>query len=211
MLVDINLLPKKEQKSITVYLLIGLFLFAIIGGGVFFYWKGQGYDKKIASTERQIKVVQDLTAKEQQKQTAEESTNSVTELEKTVQWAKDYPLKTVPVLKHVTELLPHRGYMKQFTYTETGEIQLTVQFDTSDEAAYYLKSLTDSKWIAEASLLSLTTNEIDKDTKKDQKNNLLGNEKYIPRYLGEYTIKLNRDVVKKVEHQDEANEQGGNQ
>lgn len=211
MLVEINLLPKKEQKSITVYLLVALILLALIGSGVFFYWKGQGYDEKIASTERQIKIVQDLTAKEQQKQTAEESSNSVTELEKTVQWAKDYPLKTVPVVKHLTELLPTRGYMKQFTYTETGEIQLTIQFDTSNEAAYYLKSLSDSKWIAEANLLSLTTNEIEKDANKDKKNNSLGSDKYVPRYLGEYSIKLNRDVVKKVEQQDQTNEQGGKQ
>ena len=139
-----------------------------------------------------------MIASEQQKQVTAEATDSLTKLDNTVKWAKAYPLKTIPVLQELTSLLPERGFIKTFTYEETGKIVLTVQFEQSREAAYYLSSILDSNWISDAKLNSLqsVTKFYDNTMDENFDESHVTNETYIPRYEGEFEITLNQDVIK---------------
>ena len=88
--------------------------------------------------------------------------------------------------------------MKTFTYEETGTLLVHVQFEQSREAAYYLSSLLDSKWISDAKLNSLNavTGFYDSTMDENFDDSHVKNEKYIPRYEGEFEITLNSHVIK---------------
>lgn len=214
MLVEINLLPQKEAKNKSLLLLAIISIVILLIGGFFAYWFNRSFENKLASLEQQISTTEQLVANEQQKVVAYESSNSLADLENTVKWATDYPLKTVPVLKNLTTLLPERGFIQSFTYEELGVVKIGIQFETSREAAYYLNSLLESDWVHEAKLnqLDAVTGFYDRtfgesDDGPDESE--LKNEKYIPRYLAEYEVELNRDVLKAEVNAQAPEEQGG--
>ena len=164
MLVEINLLPTKEPKKFSFIILIAglLALFILIGG--YYFWQTQSINNEIASIDKQITMTKKITDKEQQNSDTVASTSSVSQLKSAIEWASDYPLQTVPVMQHLTSLLPERGFIQSFAYTEAGTVTLTVQFDSAREAAYFLDSLHESKWIDEASLNSLSTTQSESET-----------------------------------------------
>ena len=198
MLIDINLLPQKEAKNKTL-LVLAIIVAAILFLGAFFvFWLNRSYESQIASLDQQIASTESLISAEQQKVVTTEASDSQSILKSTVEWAEAYPLKTVPVVQKLTSLLPERGFVKTFTYEETGTVLVHVQFEQSREAAYYLSSLLDSEWISDAKLNSLNavTGFYDNTMDENFDDSHLKNEKYIPRYEGEFEITLNGDVIK---------------
>lgn len=156
MLVDINLLPQKKPKRYSFIITLSSLLVLIVLVGGFYFWKTQTIKDEINSIEGQISVTQKVTEKENQNSEIAASAGSVSKLKSAIQWANDYPIRTVPVMQHLTSLLPERGFILSFGYTETGAVSLSVQFDTAREAAYFLDSLNHSNWVEEASLSSLS-------------------------------------------------------
>lgn len=195
MLVDINLLPQKEAKNKSLLTLAIVFSSILLLGIVITVVLNNSYNSKLAELENQITLTEQLVEIEQQKIVAYQSSNSISDLENTVKWAQSYPLKTVPILKNLTTILPERGFIQTFTYEESGSVRLTVQFEMSREAAYFLNSLLESNWVTNAKLNSLdtVTNDTFSET-GDNEDELTGN--YIPRYLGQYEIELNQEVLK---------------
>jgi type IV pilus assembly protein PilN len=161
MLVDINLLPKKEQKNIKRIIILLAALLLVSLAGFFLLWQGKSYNQQLSSLDNQISTTQKLAEIEQEKVMAVLVSNSVTVLESAVNWASEDPLKTVPIIQHVTSLLPQRGFIQNISYSETGTVSLTVQFDTSRDAAYYLKTLLNSQWFSEVKLGSVTSTELE--------------------------------------------------
>lgn len=198
MLVDINLLPQKEAKNKTLLVLAIIFAVILLLGVFFLFWFSHRYDNQISHLDQQITSTESLIAVEQQKLVTSNATNSLTELKNTVEWAKAYPLKTIPVLQELTSLLPERGFIKTFTYGETGTVVLNVQFEENREAAFYLSSLLDSKWVSDAKITSLNAVKgfYDQTMSENFDDQHVKNEKYIPRYEGEFEITLNQDVIK---------------
>jgi type IV pilus assembly protein PilN len=132
-----------------------------------------------------------LEVAEQQKLANVQSLQEVQELEKTVKWAEQYPMKTVLLLRKMTKLLPERGFVMSFSYAEDGTVSVTVQFDTSEEAAYYLKSLSDADFVTEVQLKSLTTME-----DKSGEENVEEEKNVLPRYLAQYELHVNKNALK---------------
>lgn len=198
MLVEINLLPQKEEKkrSLLLILIIGIAILLI--GGFALYWFNRTTNQAIEQMNESIASSEQIIATEQQKIVEFESSNSLAELENTVAWARDYPIKTVPVIEKLTSYLPDRGFIQNFKYEETGMITLSVQFETSRDSAYYLTTLLESNWISDAKLnkLEAVTAFYDKKLGEEMDETKIKNEKYVPRYQGEYEITLNRNVVK---------------
>lgn len=198
MLVEINLLPQKEEKRMSLLLLGIIGLVILVIAGLAFYWFNYSTNTKIDQLNRQISTTENTIAIEQQKIVKYESSNSLAELENAVSWAKDYPIKTVSVIKKLTSLLPERGFIQSIKYEETGVLTVGVQFETNRDAAYYLTTLLDSEWIKDAKLnkLDAVTAFYDKKLGQEMDDTKIKNEKYVPRYLGEYEITLNQDIVK---------------
>jgi Tfp pilus assembly protein PilN len=161
MLVEINLLPQKERgKKALVLMLVSFAIFLIAVGGVYL-WQIQQVRSDIAAVDQQIDTTKKLAEIEQNNAGNNEAQLSVTVLKNAVSWADNYPIQTVPVMQHLTALLPERGFIQSFGYTEAGTVTLSVQFDSSREAAYFLDNLNESDYIDEASLSSLAAQELE--------------------------------------------------
>ncbi|MEH7384763.1 hypothetical protein V7147_05000 [Bacillus sp. JJ1521] len=221
MLVDINLLPRKEFKNRAKLLpLIIIISVALIGFLFIFiqYKKATTLEEKLTN---QITALQETRMAEEQKFGSANHSNNVINLEKTVEWADGYFVETVPILNHLTTLLPERGFVQNFSYTDDGIVTLEVQFDTNTENAHYLALLTDSPLIESARLLTVSTSPITEGTKEsavnnnetnaeinnetketeattdnkiesDQNNNIL------PRYFAQYEITFDKSAIKEM-------------
>jgi Tfp pilus assembly protein PilN len=164
MLVEINLLPQKEPKKFNIFYLSGIVAILVLIGGLYF-WQIQSAKNDIASLEQQIAMTKKIATKQQENAKMTEVTTSASLLKVAVDWANSYPIDTIPVMRHLTSLLPDRGFIQTFAYSEAGTVTLSVQFDNAREAAYFLESLKDSDWITDATLNSLTISETKETTK----------------------------------------------
>jgi Tfp pilus assembly protein PilN len=156
MLVEINLLPQKEPKKIGFIITLSCLVTLLLIISVFYLWQTNVVKGNIASVEGQIEMTKKTAEKENKSTESVEAASSVSQLKSAIEWVNEYPIQTIPVMLHLTSLLPERGFIKSFAYTEAGTISLSVQFDSAREAAYFLDNLNESKWIEEASLSSLS-------------------------------------------------------
>ncbi|WML45550.1 hypothetical protein [Neobacillus sp. PS3-40] len=155
MLVEINLLPKKEPRRFGFIITIFLLFILVLLVAVFYYYQISTTKTNIETADKQITIVRKIAEAQSEKVNKSKSPDSVKQLKAGIVWANSYRIQTIPVMQHLTSLLPERGFIQSFKYVESGTVTLTVQFDTASEAAYYLNSLNHSKWIDAASLNSL--------------------------------------------------------
>ncbi|NQD65336.1 hypothetical protein HP456_05310 [Bacillus haikouensis] len=179
-LIDINLLPQKEKKrtafTYSVLGTAGIFIFIVLF--MMLTWQNMiadtnRIDVKIESAKKIIEV-------QQTKVLGAETSGGTGQLSDAVQKMMTYPVKTVPLLNELISLLPERGFFREFEYSERDIINLTIQFDSSREAAFYLAHLRTVEWIKEAEIIEITTQEIDEDESND----------ILPRYLASYSLHL---------------------
>lgn len=201
MLIDINLLPKKERKSSGIIFTVLAFAVLFLAAGGFLYWQTTTLKNDIAVVNNRIETTKKIAALEEKKANEVISADSATKLEQSIEWAEQYAIPSVPVMKEFTALLPERGFILTYAYQETGELALTVQFDSSREAAYFLNSLNGSNWVKEADLSSLSAVESEQDKAEDAAGAIQAaaspaKKEYLPRYTGQFQITLNKDVVK---------------
>ena len=156
MLVEINLLPQKEPRKIGFIITLSSLVVILLLIGAFYLWKTNAAKNEMASLDRQITMTKKIADNENKSTETAAATSSVSQLKSAIEWANEYPIQTLPVMRHLTSLLPERGFIQSFAYTEAGIISLTVQFDSAREAAYFLDNLNNSKWIEESSLSSLS-------------------------------------------------------
>jgi type IV pilus assembly protein PilN len=209
MLVEINLLPqKKQRKSSTVIKIVILLALVMMLASLVIYWQVQRYNNKINDIQANISKIQQSIDSLQQDVSAE-STNSYLELSNAVEWSMSYPIKSVAVLKHLTSLLPERGFLLNYSYSEAGTISLSVQFDTKKEAAYYLKSLNDSEWIEAVNLSQLSSSQIESTVTETENEVQAESQNFLPRYTGSFEITLNKQEIKENQQQTKNEEEGG--
>ncbi|MCH6266694.1 PilN domain-containing protein [Neobacillus citreus] len=156
MLVEINLLPQKEPRKFAFFGTLAGILVILLLAGSYYYFQISSVKSDIASVNREITMTKKIREAEEKKNTTAESSTSVNQLKSAIEWAHTYPIRTIPVMRKLTSLLPERGFIQSFAYTEAGTITLTVQFDSQREAAFFLNNIHESNWIEDASLSSLT-------------------------------------------------------
>lgn len=203
MLIDINLLPKKERKSSSIIFASLLLAVLLLCGGGFFFWQISSLKTDIASVDNRIETTKKIAELEEKKAGDLTAADSAVKLENTIAWAEEYTIPSVPVMQEFSSLLPERGFILSFAYQELGELALTVQFDSSREAAYFLNSLNKSEWVKEVSLSSLAAVQADQQEGTTDTGNAGKEKEYLPRYTGQFQITLNKQTVKNfVQNQD---------
>jgi Tfp pilus assembly protein PilN len=227
MLVEINLLPQKEPRKFNLILLIVILALILVVVG-FYFWQIQTTKSEVQNLDKQISMTKEIAVKEEKNAESNESQMSISLLKGAVEWANSYPIQTIPIMQHLTSLLPERGFIQSFAYAEAGTVILTVQFDSAREAAYFLDNLGESEWVGEPTLNSLTIQEkekaentatqttgeespaepVDEDqvSTPENENNDNSNDQYLPRYIGQFEIKLN--IVKIKELTNKSDEEG---
>jgi type IV pilus assembly protein PilN len=197
MIVEINLLPKKEPKNVAVFVSTAVFAVLLIAAAVVFYVLSARADEQINALTGELKQIRAMQAIEQQKQKDAQSAQEIKELHEAVQWSKNYPLKMVPLLRNMTKLLPERGFMMNFSYAGNGTVTVAVQFDTSEQAAYYLKRLEDAKFVEAVQLKNVSAvNATDKNNGQDTEE-----KQVVPRYLAQYEIHVRKQALAEKEKQ----------
>jgi type IV pilus assembly protein PilN len=194
LLVEINLLPQKQRKSSTSLRIVLLMALLLILFSLLSFLQVQRFNNQINQLQNNITSYEQSIASIQQDVNSA-STNSYVELSNAVEWAANSPIKSVAVLKHLTSLLPERGFLLTYSYTETGTLSLSIQFDTKKEAAYYLKWLNDSEWIENVRLSSLLSSQNETNGESSLTLNDTETEAYLPRYTGNFEITLNRESI----------------
>lgn len=257
MLVEINLLPQKEPRKKSFFIIITAMAVIFLSLGTYYFLQIQSTKSDITNVDLQIKQTKDLAAIEEKNANKSESELSITLLKSAVEWANSYPIQTIPVMQHLTGLLPERGFIQTFAYTETGTVTISVQFDSAREAAYFLDNLNESEWIDDANLSSLTAKEQEEtqetvsptatqDTNSQQTSTSINNQSIavttdpnnpnsiiitpvdpnstatqettaaaqqqqvdvLPRYLGQFEIKFNKETIKKLLNKGSEDEEG---
>ena len=203
MTVEINLLGKKEKRNGAPYVILAVFLLLALGLGLFGFMMQLKMSGQLAMLEQQLQSAKQLNQVYGQKANEAKSTTAVEDLEATIKWVETFPTPTVYLIRHLTSLLPERGFIMNFSYADDGSLTLTVQTDTSREIAYYLKYLTDSPFFTEVNLNSITTTPVNpvNDRNRYQASD---NPNYLPRYTGQLQLKVNKGVLK-----EEAEKEGG--
>lgn len=155
MLVEINLLPKKEHKksSMLIMAFAGILLFTV--SAAIIYFQGNNFENRMASLDKQIESVQKLNEVQQAKLAEGKGGSSAVKLQDAVNWAEQYPSDTVPLLQNIISLLPERGFIQNFEYSNTDSVVIKIQFDASRDAAFYLSSLKGSDWVEEVALMNI--------------------------------------------------------
>lgn len=191
-------MPKKDRKTLSTLIIVIAILLILIIGSIYILFHFQSAKVEVDSLNNQLQTTKQLRAIQEQKLSEVTSTNAVDQLKTTIDWVQNLPISTVTLLRHLTAMLPERGFILNITYADTGTVTLTTQFDTNREAAYYLSELENSDIIESVQLKSLNTSgdELEK-TNKNLKDKLA--KVLVPRYVGVYEIHLNRSALKALE------------
>lgn len=199
MLVDINLLPEKQKKKYTFAIIVAglIILTAIVS--TFLYLEYDRIQNETTYAQKKLQDTKLLRTMQEQKLKDYASSSAALELTSAIEWAEEQSVPTVPLIRHLSSLLPERGYVLNFDYTAEAQVNFTVQFDTSREAAYYYKSLKDSPMINDVNLSSIITSVADDEPEIRQYTTFL-----LPRYIAQYQLTLNNHAIKDSEKEEVA-------
>ncbi|MCD7032914.1 hypothetical protein LRR81_01640 [Metabacillus sp. GX 13764] len=190
MLPNINLLPEKKQKNYTSLLLLGMIVVLLAGSFVFLNTQLEAKRTDLRTMKTKDIALQNQLSAVQQASSVSSNPTAAQTLADAVTWTKTYPVEFVPILMDLTKLLPEGGYFTDFSYTEADKIEVSIQFETSREAAFYLNRLkTDIPYFQEAALKKVEEQEL----KDNSEANVL------PRYKADYSIELNRAKWKELQ------------
>ena len=201
MLVEINLLPKKDRKSKVNTLLLGLFLFIFVLIIGFFIWQINAKEAKLESVVGQIAMTTETIEIKQNQITDFKNSSSVQELGQAITWADAQRFDLVYLLDQLTAILPDRGFLMNLEMDDTYKMNQVIQFDTRSDAAYYLHTLLSFDWVDEAIVSETTTKDaLDKQRTTDEMliendNSLIKEDHLLPRYFTQYEIIINPDSL----------------
>ncbi|MCM3572062.1 hypothetical protein M3172_02590 [Mesobacillus subterraneus] len=184
MLVEINLLPKKEHRKSSQLIIAAITIMFIAITFSIIYLQGSSYENEMKQVDQKISNLQKLNNLQQEKLAEENAGNSVIKLQEAVQWAEKYPVQTVPIVRNIISLLPERGFIQNFEYSNMDSILVSIQYDASRDAAFYLSSLKQSEWVKEAELLNVVALEISDDAEENNSSDGVT----LPRYSADYKI-----------------------
>lgn len=184
MLVEINLLPKKEHRKSSQLIIAAITIMFIAITFSIIYLQGSSYENEMKQVDQKISNLQKLNNLQQEKLAEENAGNSVIKLQEAVQWAEKYPVQTVPIVRNIISLLPERGFIQNFEYSNMDSILVSIQYDASRDAAFYLSSLKQSEWVKEAELLNVVALEISDDAEGNNSSDGVT----LPRYSADYKI-----------------------
>lgn len=189
MLIEINLLPKKEQKKKSLFLFIFclLILFSLLV--LWFYYQATTLKEEIAKIQQNTTHYQQELAhlEKDLPPIMESNLNSIQTLKEMVKEAKQYPVNTVDLLSRMTKLLPESGYFQSFQYSED-TILLTIGIKQEMEAAFYYRHLLEEDWTEDVRIIQVSAI-------RDEEENL----NTLSEYTAQFEIILNKSHLQKLQ------------
>lgn len=187
MLVDINLLPEKDRERSTLLFAAIAIIAAAILVWVILFFVAQNYTKQAAKLETQKMTLLDQQAAIQSTLQVSEFAADKQALFSTINWAENYQFDTIPLLAGLVRLLPERGFFDEFEFVGPNSAVLMIQFNTTNEAAYYLTRLQTAEFIDSVTLESISAEDLEVTDDEEEMENNLDLHK-LPRYLAVYHV-----------------------
>ncbi|OKL38244.1 hypothetical protein [Domibacillus mangrovi] len=193
MLIEINLLPQKEKKRVPLFLIF-LFIALLITASASAFFVLYTKNKELDNVEQQLSNAVQLREALEMNAAGNSgaAASSAEMLNEAIAWADRIKVPVSPIIAHLIERLPERGFFQALSYTSEESLIVTIQFDTSRDAAYYLSELKSSKWVNSAKILTLNTS-IEEGEEDEQA--ILDATEVLPRYAAEYEIVFNTEAV----------------
>ncbi|WP_428909279.1 hypothetical protein [Niallia sp. Krafla_26] len=161
----INLLPQtystKEKSSVFLIPILGI-VAVVATASILTYTY---FDKKdsigtlSANIETQTLTRDTLLKEYQQKTTGVTEFNFVDQYKAMNETLSTIYVDTSNILERVKSFLPEKAKLTNYTYTNNGEISMTVNFFSKGDSAVYLNALLHAPFVNEAQLTSITIDE----------------------------------------------------
>ena len=190
MLVEVNLLPEKQKKDVTLPVIILIILILIGSSALGLRSFHQTATLEVETLKQEINELQLLSTTTQQ-EIIEKSLSQTGELEQAINALHGEILPASFLLDHLVSLLPERGFFLNFDYSIPRDVYFDASFDQLDEVAQYSNALFQSAAVDEVQLTSITTNPLLTDAE-------LNRDKYLPRYIASFSLKINPSVVREM-------------
>lgn len=188
---DINLLPKYERESSSLfYLFIALLLITLLSYVMisFYYFTTKS---KLANAELEYA---ELNEKVELLQTQlNELETEEGNLDRAVAFVENYNIPTSILIDELVELLPDHSYLKEYRY-QTREVNLETHFELLDDTALYTTNLLTSNYIRDTKVDYIKT-----FTLKDEG----GQFSKIPRYEAKFDLVIDTHSLKGADREDE--------
>jgi type IV pilus assembly protein PilN len=203
MLVDINLLPVKEKKSLTSEILIIAIVTVMLGS---FTWIGIDYYVSTSTLQEKESILQQEKLLFQTEQKKQDQLNQVIDsapLVEKIEYIHGKKIAAKDLLNHLVALLPERGYFMKYEYRDRTSIVIEAQFDTLADTTHYLHELTNSPFLAQASIENMeTTNFEEVEEGKD----MTAFENILPRYRGQYKVEFQKEKILELKGEENGEE-----
>lgn len=191
---DINLLPKYERESASLfYIFITFLVITIIGYGVIgsYYFTTKS---KLAEAETKYTELSDQ-AETLRIQVAQLESGGI-DLEQSVLFAENYDMPTSYLVEELNDLLPDDGYLVDYTYSNR-VADIVTHFESLNIVAEYTTELLSSEFVTDTKLSTVDSFTLREDEHDDEQFTT------IPRYEAKYTLNINRQHLKGDLREDE--------
>lgn len=189
MLIEINLLQKKEpkKKAILFYILFLVVITLILGIALFSQYRDVTTD--IKSIDQQLTAIQ-IEQKEFETNTKTESptVQKINELETFTDIAKSNQLDTVDLLTRLSKLLPTKSYFTDFQLSGN-VMNVTIHIEKEMDAAFYYRHLLNESWIENVILEQVVANRTGEEETENQ----------LSTYVASYKIMIDRMTLKELQ------------
>ncbi|WP_243385545.1 PilN domain-containing protein [Bacillus kexueae] len=189
MLIEINLLQKKEpkKKAILFYILFLVVITLILGIALFSQYREVTTD--IKSIDQQLTAIQ-IEQKEFETNTKTESptVQKINELKTFTDIAKSNQLDTVDLLTRLSKLLPTESYFTDFQLSGN-VMNVTVHIQKEMDAAFYYRHLLNESWIENVILEQVVANRTGEEETENQ----------LSTYVASYKIMIDRMTLKELQ------------
>jgi type IV pilus assembly protein PilN len=183
MLVEINLLPRRERVGIAYKAAAAALVICTVLGVIAIAVQLYLVKQDLAISRQELEQTKQLQAVEQKKLTQGNTGSAVKNLITAVQLTQLLPTSSVSILNYFVSLLPKRGFVLDYTYNGA-TVSTTVQFDSIYEASAYLNQLYQSPWVESASTNGISAGGSAKDANAN-------GTAIAPGYTATFDIKLN--------------------
>jgi type IV pilus assembly protein PilN len=189
-LMDINLLPRQERIGNAYKVTAVTLVICAILGAVLIAVNEYMIRQSLSTTRQELETTKKLHAVVEQKLTQGNSGSSVAKgLQAMIPLVEQIPVSAVSILNELVALLPERGFLLSYQYSEAN-VNMTVQFDTIYETAAFLHTLNQTEWVDSVVMPGVAAGG------SDASASAVGT---VPRHTAAFQIKLNLNAFRVME------------
>lgn len=163
MLIEINLLPKKQPKNIAIFISIFIFLVIVCGALGFMYYYSTTLNTQINTIKQSAHTVQVERLEIEKAITDAQTANQLNQSDVILKDIVDKTVHTSVLLDQVEAQLPVGAEMPTYNYADATTMNLTVKVNVANEVGQFAEGLETLTWIDRAKVQTITANTGDED------------------------------------------------